>query len=286
MSTLDVRSRGASMAAIQSHYDVGNGFYALWLDPTLTYSCALWHGDEDLNGAQLAKIDWHLSNVGAGPASHILDIGCGWGGLMRRAVETHGVAHITGLTLSAAQADWIESLCLPRAVARLQDWKQQLPAHRYDGIVSIGAFEHFARLELTPEQKLEAYREFFRACHTSLRPGGRLSLQSITYESAERRDFSRFFAEEIFPESDLPHLHEILLATRGLFEVELLRNDRKHYERTAQSWLSSLRSRREAAERLVGPAMVQRYQKYLGLLAVAFHTGTMNLARISMRRIG
>ncbi len=276
---------GASAGAIQRHYDIGNEFYALWLDPSQTYSCALWEGDEDLHTAQLNKIDWHLARSGAAGARRLLDIGCGWGGLLRRARESHGVARAVGLTLSAAQQRWIAALGLEEVEVRLESWAEHQPEAAYDAIVSIGAFEHFARLDQSPAEKLEGYRAFFAFCHRALAPGGRLSLQTITYENADRSDFSQFFAEKIFPESDLPHLAEIASAAQGRFEIEQLRQDRAHYARTARAWLSRLKARSAEAEALVGAETVDRYKKYLGLLVVGFHTGTMNLARIAMRRI-
>ena len=118
-----------------------------------------------------------------------------------------------------------------------------------------------------------------------LRPRRWLSLQTITYENADRSDFSSFFADKIFPESDLPHLAEIVEASRGLFEIELLRQDRAHYARTARVWLSNLKARSDEASTLVGAETVETYKKYLALLVVGFHTGTMNLARIAMRRV-
>ena len=94
--------RGGSEAAIQHHYDVSNEFYALWLDPSLTYSCALWNDDNDLEGldeAQRRKLDFHLAASGAPQARHILDVGCGWGSLLDRALGYQGIETATGLTL-------------------------------------------------------------------------------------------------------------------------------------------------------------------------------------------
>jgi cyclopropane-fatty-acyl-phospholipid synthase len=276
---------GASAAAIQRHYDVGNDFYALWLDESLTYSCALWAGEDDLAAAQRRKIDWHLERSGARGARRLLDIGCGWGALLRRATQDYRVADAVGLTLSAAQHAAITAAQPPRIAVRLESWTEHRPAAPYDAIVSIGAFEHFARLDQSPAEKLGGYRAFFAFCHEALAPGGGLSLQTITYENADRRDFSRFFAEQIFPESDLPHLAEIVAAAQGLFEIERLRQDRAHYARTARAWLSRLKARSDAATALVGTETVERYKKYLGLLVLGFHAGTMNLARIGMRRL-
>jgi cyclopropane-fatty-acyl-phospholipid synthase len=245
----------------------------------------LWYGDEDLHTAQINKINWHLEHVRARGASRLLDVGCGWGALLRHSVEDRNVTEAVGLSLSGTQVRHVESLSLPGVQVRLESWTDHMcePNH-YDAIVSIGAFEHFARLDQSIDAKLAGYRAFFSFCYHALRAGGRLTLQTITYESSNRTDFSKFFAEEIFPESDLPRLEEIVIAIRGTFEIEMLRNDRAHYARTARAWLSNLRARRAEAIALVGSDRVRKYERYLGLLVVGFHTGTMNLARIAMRR--
>ncbi|HXB21651.1 MAG TPA: cyclopropane-fatty-acyl-phospholipid synthase family protein [Candidatus Solibacter sp.] len=276
---------GASAAAIQHHYDVGNEFYALWLDETRTYSCGLWYGDEDLVTAQMNKIDWHLNNVGGREVRRLLEVGCGWGSTLKRALEHYQVREAVGLSLSMEQVRWCQEHSVRNADVRLENWLDHQAESPYDGIVSIGAFEHFARLDQSPEKKLEGYRDFFSFCHQCLRPGGRLSLQTIIYENASRKQFSPFFAETIFPESDLPHMFEIAQAVSGLFEIEMWRNDRAHYARTLRHWLDNLRACRKEAIAIAGTDKVSQYEKYLALMIVAFHTGTMNLARISMRRI-
>src|SRR5262249_37229316 len=275
---------GGSSAAIQHHYDIGNAFYFLWLDPSHTYSCALWSGDEDLHAAQINKMDWHLDHCRAKRVDRLLDVGCGWGSLLRRATETYGVGRAVGLTLSAEQTRWINGLHLSNVEVHVESWTEHAPSTPYDAVISIGAFEHFARLDQSAEEKLAGYRAFLSFCHRVLKPQGRLSLQTITYENSDRSDFSQFFAEKIFPESDLPHLAEIVEAASGLFEIEILRQDRHHYARTARAWLSNLKARSAEATALVGPETVDTYKKNLGLLVVGLHTGTRNLARIGMRR--
>ncbi len=284
--TLSTPHTGASAEAIQHHYDVGNQFYALWLDPGMTYSSALWYYDsESLEAAQRNKQDWHLDRAGLDNAERLLDVGCGWGGLMRRALERKPDCHCTGLTLSEAQAAYINRLSAPNIEVRVESWADHQPDEPYDGIVSVGAFEHFARLDQSVADKIAGYRQFFEFCRRNLRAGGQLSLQTISYENANRSQFSQFFANDIFPESDLPHLAEIAEACRGIFEIVELRNDRHHYANTLRHWQKNLRAHKDEALALVGEAKYRDYEKYLALMVVAFHTGTMNLSRLALRRL-
>lgn len=278
--------KGASAEAIQHHYDAGNDFYRLWLDnSTNAYSCALWEENDTLESAQLRKIDFHINQARARGAKRVLDVGCGWGGTLKRLVEMHNVEHAVGLTLSKAQAKWIESFNQPGIEVKLKSWSDYFPEEPFDAIISIGAFEHFAKLELSQEQKIECYRTFFQRCHEWLKPGGWISLQTIVYENSRREDFSKFFAEEIFPESDLPRLADIAKATERIFEIVALKNDREHYERTLKVWLKRLKANRKEAVNLVGEKVVARYEKYLAICIIGFHTGTMNLSRLTLRRI-
>jgi cyclopropane-fatty-acyl-phospholipid synthase len=116
---------GGSASAVQYHYDVGREFYRLWLDETLTYSCALWDEaspDEELHGAQLRKIDHHLAQARAERAKAVLDVGCGWGGLIRRLTERHQPEHVVGLTLSEDQAAYVRGMSIPNVEIRLESW--------------------------------------------------------------------------------------------------------------------------------------------------------------------
>src|SRR5688572_25683389 len=98
-----LRDDGASRSAIRHHYDLSNDFYALWLDPSMTYSSALWSDGDSLASAQRRKLDFHIEGARAPGAARVLDVGCGWGGLLQRAVDDWGVGHAVGLTLSQAQ---------------------------------------------------------------------------------------------------------------------------------------------------------------------------------------
>jgi cyclopropane-fatty-acyl-phospholipid synthase len=289
--TLAQSHPGASKEAIQHHYDVGNEFYRAWLDPNLVYSGAMWGEGDDLAAAQLRKIDYHIGEARAAGAGRVLDVGCGWGALLRRLVERHGAQHAVGLTLSQAQADWARQGADPRLEVRVESWSDHAPAAPYDAMISIGAFEHFARLEFSEREKVESYRAFFRFCQQWLKPGGRLSLQTFAYgntrsrEEALRSASTQFLAKEIFPETDPPRLANIAEATEGSFEIVSLRNDRADYARTCRVWLENIRQNRPAIAALVGEEATARYERYLQYSFIGFETGSLDLLRITLRRI-
>lgn len=282
---------GTSSDALRAHYDIGTDFFGLWLDPSLTYSCALYDQDDtdDAAGflkAQLRKLDFHIDAAHAAGAGRVLDIGCGWGSMMRRLADDRGVGHVTGMTMTEAHRTHVNALGNPKLAVALTPWAAFEPTAPYDAIVSLEAFEHFARLTSTEDEKRAGYRAFFEHAHSWLKPGGRMSIQTIVYGTATKADFSTFCATEVFPDSDLPRLHEVIEASDRLFEVERLRMDRQMYVRTFQSWLDGLRANRGRAEAIVGADIVRRFEAYCGVFMIGFHTGRMNLARISFRKLG
>jgi cyclopropane-fatty-acyl-phospholipid synthase len=195
------------------------------------------------------------------------------------------VKNATGLTLSAAQAAWISHQNLGPVTVRLENWFYHKPPQPYDAIISIAAFEAFARPGLDQETKDIAYRQFFQRCHQWLKAGGRLGIQTIARGNMFREDFNHFISVDIFPESDLPSLAELARASERLFEVLTIRNDREDYVRTLKAWRHNLKLNRAAAVRIAGEGLVARYEKYLDLSMLGFHTGATDLLRIIFRRI-
>ncbi|HEU4702107.1 MAG TPA: cyclopropane-fatty-acyl-phospholipid synthase family protein [Conexibacter sp.] len=282
---------GASAADIRHHYDLGDDFYALWLDPTRTYSCARWDGPDDtLEAAQLRKLDQLAAAAHAPAGGRVLDVGCGWGSMLRRLVERHGVGHAAGLTLSDAQAASIAAWADDRHTVHVESWAEHAPRAPYDAIVSIGAFEHFADYGVAREQRVEAYRAFFERCRQWLPPGGRLVLQTIAKGGNVRIDRRTlrdavFVTERIFRGSELPWPSEILQASERRFEVVRVRNDAEDYRRTTQAWLDRLVARRAEAQALVGGEAVADYERYLDASARSFANGHLALMRIVLARV-
>lgn len=276
---------GGSAEGIEEHYDIGNAFWPPVLGATMAYSCALFESpDEELEIAQRRKLEWHLERSLSRSARRILDVGCGWGSMLRPLSALRGVERITGLTLSRAQVEYLKELDLPRTEVRLENWAEHTPADLYDSIISIGAFEHFAKREERPDEKISVYRDFFGRCHRWLSPAGAMSLQTIAYGNMRREEASDFMAE-IFPDSDLPFLSDIVAAVDGLFEVVLLRNDRLHYALTVDRWASNLRQNFGVASDLIGRERAQKMSRYFKLVSFGFRTGKQQLLRLALRPI-
>ena len=277
--------RGGTEAAIRHHYDLSNAFYALWLDDTMTYSCGLWFEADDLNdlaGAQRRKLDFHLAAAGASRARRILDIGCGWGSLLERALDHWQIESATGLTLSEAQFQYISARENAGIQVKKESWIDYDPPHKYDSIVSIGALEHFASPGDSPDQKIGLYREFFQKCRSWLSPEGAMSLQTIVYGTMRPDENNAFIGTHIFPDSELPQPHEIVAAMSGLFELVSLRNDRVQYGRTCDLWYQNLKHRRADAVAIVGEEKVRQYEAYLRLSSFGFYSGRVGLMRLAL----
>jgi cyclopropane-fatty-acyl-phospholipid synthase len=285
-----VNERDQVRESIQYHYDVGNRFYELWLDSRMIYSCAMWpEGDytDDLDTAQLRKLDYHIDQSGAAKARRVLDVGCGWGGLLARCRERNpGLEQAVGLTLSAEQKKYIDEFRKTDAIdCRLEDWHDHRTNQPFDSIISIGAFEHFAAPDDGRQTRQAKYREFFEFCRSNLRKGGLLSLQTIAYLNMRREDASKFMNKEIFPNSDLPYLEEIVEASSGCFEIVALRNDRLDYAHTCKLWGRRLKANRSEAVVVSDEATVRRYEKYLQEGSVGFFLGKLSLLRITGKKL-
>jgi cyclopropane-fatty-acyl-phospholipid synthase len=282
---------GASTAAIRHHYDLGDDFFRLWLDPAMVYSCALWESEsDDLATAQARKLDYLIGQAHGAKVHRVLDVGCGWGALLSRLVEQHGVKSVTGLTLSHAQASDIATWSDDRYDVRVQNWINHTPEQPYDAIISIGAFEHFADFGLARAGRLRAYHEFFTRCHEWLPAGGRLALQTNVKGNHTRLDRQMvkdmlFVVDHIFPESELPWISEIIEASERLFDTLSVRNDPDHYIRTLRCWHKSLLDHRAQAVELAGEQIVADYDRYLSSTVTAFERRHLGLVRITFERV-
>jgi cyclopropane-fatty-acyl-phospholipid synthase len=283
---------GASPEAIQFHYDVGTDFFRTWLGDELVYSAARWRDPltsepraSTLEQAQTEKLDFHLDAVRASDATVLLDIGCGWGGLIRRAVGTYGVKKAIGATLSAEQSTYVRGQNIPRTRIHLQSYEALALEEPVDAIVSIGAFEHFAKPGEPRERKVAIYRNFFKRCHGLMRSGARLSLQSIFWQTVDRHRTTEIVPSRVFPESDLPYLDEILEAAHRSFRTVYLETSEDDYARTLREWLTRLRKARKTSPHLVDKDKFLFHEDYLRRCIVGFARHRISLSRTVFERI-
>ncbi|KIQ19265.1 SAM-dependent methyltransferase [Rhodococcus sp. Leaf7] len=276
---------------VQSHYDLSDDFFALFLDPTWTYSCAYFEREDmTLEEAQLAKIDLALDKLGLESGMRLLDVGCGWGTAMIRARERFDV-DVIGLTLSEHQFGRVQSRLddLPgtrSAEVRLQGWEEF--DEPVDRIVSIGAFEHFRRTRHVP---------FFEKASAILPADGVMLLHTIVGYglddlaekgvAVDKRDavFMRFILREIFPGGELERPVTIEeRATSVGFSVDRVHSLQQHYARTLEIWTENLEARKDDAIRIAGDVVYDRYIKYLSGCAQQFRRGTIDVMQFTLSK--
>ncbi len=279
----------ATQEDIQFHYDVDNDFYALFLDQEfLAYSCGVWEGATTLEEAQRDKIDRICRFARMAPGMRVLDVGCGWGGLMERALAAHGARQVHGLTLSRMQLAYITRHGSPHARATLESWQAHRPARLYDAITSVGAFEHFAsRAERLAGCHLDIYRRFFETCRRISTPEASVGLQTIVTARnpatrQEARD-ARYLLDQVFPGSALPAEDDIRASVAGLYEITEIRRLGKDYTRTLACWRERLLAQRPVASERFGPEVVDHYLRYFDAAGRNFDSGVTDLVQASLR---
>ncbi|HET6736262.1 cyclopropane mycolic acid synthase family methyltransferase [Mycobacterium sp.] len=276
---------------VQSHYDLSDDFYRLFLDATQTYSCAYFERDDmTLEEAQLAKIDLSLGKLGLQPGMTLLDIGCGWGATMKRAVEKYDV-NVIGLTLSENQKAHVEKVFAgmdgPRSTrVLLQGWEQF--DEPVDRIVSIGAFEHFG---------VDRHEGFFEMAGAVLPQDGVMLLHTITRLTlAELKEqaipltmdaarFASFISKEIFPGGHLPTIEAVQTqaADAGL-TVTRTQSLQMHYARTLDIWAQALQARRDEAIAVQSEDVYARYMKYLTGCADMFRNRYIDVNQFTLAK--
>jgi cyclopropane-fatty-acyl-phospholipid synthase len=273
----------------QSIYDISNDFFALWLGPTMGYTCGYYERDDmNLEESQNAKFDLALGKLNLEPGMTLLDVGCGWGGAMERAVLKFDV-NVIGITLSKEQSEYarqrLAKLDTSRSIeVRLQGWEEfNQPVDR---IVSIGAFEAF---------KVERYPVFFERAYSLLPSDGRMLLHTILAHTQKFfRDngikltisdlkFMRFIGKEIFPGGRLPAVEDIeVLAEQSGFTLERIHLLQPHYARTLDMWADNLAATREQAIAITSEEVYDRYMKYLTGCADFFRRGITNVGQFTL----
>ncbi len=274
----------------QSIYDISNEFFALWLGPSMGYTCGSSEREVmTLEESQNAKFDLALGKLDLKPGMTLLDIGCGWGGALERAITQFDV-NVIGITLSKEQSEWarerLAKIDTNRSIEiRMQGWEEF--DEPVDRIVSIGAFEAF---------KQERYPIFFERAYNILpENGGRMLLHTILAHTQQffRENgikltisdlkFMKFIGDEIFPGGQLPAVEDIeVLAANSGFTLQRTHLLRPHYARTLDMWAANLEAAKDEAIALQGQEVYDRYMKYLTGCADFFRRGITNIGQFTL----
>lgn len=265
-------SRDRDREAISYHYDQPAAFYRLFLGETMAYSCAYFESEEDsLDQAQENKFELICRKLRLKPLERMLDIGCGWGGLIVHAAARHG-AFARGITLSQRQYETavkrIQDANLTEScVAELRDYRSMEDVAPVDKISSVGMFEHVGRKNLP---------QYFGIAYRLLKPGGVFLNHGIAQAVWHHPRAASFIERFVFPDGELVSISDALtIAENAGFEVRDVENLREHYERTLRLWVEYLQENRDAALKLVSTTTYRIWLLYMAACAAAFKRGNV-----------
>lgn len=261
--------------AIAYHYDVSNEFYALWLDQRMVYSCAYFvQAEDDLDRAQQQKLDHICRKLRLRPGQRLLDVGCGWGGLVMYAAERYGV-DATGITLSEPQValanQRIEEAGLSdRCRVLYRDYRELPNEASYDALVSVGMVEHVGAAMLPT---------YFQHAHRLLKPGGVFLNHGITCRAIDKSGLRDSFSNTyVFPDGELVPIHAMLEPAESCgFEVRDVECLREHYALTLRHWVRRLENAHEQALQHVDEPTYRVWRLFMSGSASGFETGRLNV---------
>ncbi len=263
---------------IAHHYDVSNGFYRLWLDPEMVYSCAYFASEEqNLAAAQRDKLEYICRKLRLEPGHRLLDIGCGWGGLAIWAARHHGV-EVRGITLSEQQHEWASRRVKEEGLEgkvriELKDYRDLDAEGAYDRVVSVGMFEHIG---------IANFPRYFDTVKRSLKPGGLFLNHGITSANGWRKSAgTRFINTYIFPDGELARISDVIDAMeKAGFEILDTENLRRHYAMTLRHWVRNLEAHREEAVAESGETTYRLWRLYMAGCAFNFEDGDIAIHQV------
>ncbi len=278
----EVHSKDRDRQAISYHYDLPAEFFALWLDRSMQYSSAYFADGEgtDLDTAQQRKLDYICRKLRLRRDEHLLDIGCGWGGLLIHAAAHFG-AQAVGITLSVPQAEFARQRIRDaglndRCRVEVCDYRDVEADQPFDKIVSVGMFEHVGEARL---------QEYFTRAWYLLRPGGAFLNSGIAGSSTNRRRGPSFIDQYVFPDGELVPLHVSLAAAeRSGFEVRDVESLREHYALTLHHWVRRLEGHAGEARRITADATYRIWRLYMAASEHQFRAGHLNDYQVLLAR--
>ena len=259
---------------IEFHYDIGNDFYKLWLDETMTYSCGYFKHDTDsLNQAQKNKIEHTLKKLNLKQGQTLLDIGCGWGELIISAAKQYKVKAL-GVTLSSEQLEKVNARIKLEGLEDLVEVKlldyRELRDISFDRIVSIGMLEHVGK---------ENLMEYFQIVNNLLNDKGVSLVHSIT--GVNRGGTNTWIDKYIFPGGYVPAIKEIITDIAELdFELIDVESLRRHYGRTLEAWIQNFEKNISQIEKIKDETFIRMWRLYLNACAASFNCGNINIHQI------
>jgi cyclopropane-fatty-acyl-phospholipid synthase len=272
-----LHSKERDSKAISHHYDVSNRFYEWLLGPSMTYTCAVYPSPTaTLEEAQFAKHDLVARKIGLRPGMRLLDVGCGWGGMVMHAAQHYGVRAL-GVTLSRRQAEWAQKAIAEAGLSELAEVRhldyRDVEEAEFDAISSIGLTEHIG------VKQMPAYFSFL---HRRLRPGGRLLNHCITVPNNQTGVLRQgFISRYIFPDGELTGVGRIVSAMHDNgFEVRHEENLREHYAFTTAAWAANLDAHWTESVAEVGQAKARTWRLYLAGVRLGFERNAIQLHQV------
>lgn len=280
----------ATMEDIQFHYDVSDDLFRCFLDSKfMAYSCGVWDGARNLEASQERKFERMADFAHVNEGNVVLDVGCGWGGMLNYCLDVRGAARAIGLTLSRDQFEYVRAKNNSDISVHLTSWDTYGNHELFDAIVSIGAFEHFASLEDRKSHKqIAVYRRFFQKCFDMSSADAYVGLQTIITvkqpDSLQSVKDTRYLLRQVFPGSALPYLSDIQAAIHGLYKVLGLRTIGLDYVKTLSEWKSRLAGKSEYVCSIYGSRIYDHYMTYFDAARRSFKGGYVELAQMSLRK--
>ena len=258
----------------EKHYDVGNDLFSLMLDERMNYSCGYWRNAENLDQAQINKLDLICRKMHLRPGMNVLEIGCGWGGFAKYAAENYGVS-VDGVTISKQQAVFAQDSCKSLDVRiELKDYREL--NGQYDCIVSVGMFEHVG---------YKNYKKYMEVVHRCLKDDGLFLLHTIGRNQSGRAT-EPWINKYIFPNGMTPSAQQISAASEGLFVIEDWHNFGQDYDATLMSWNKNFQNNFDKLKDLYDDRFKRMWEYYLLMCAGTFRSRRNQLWQLVMSKSG
>lgn len=275
---------------VQVAYDVSNEFFRLWLDERMHYTCGVYENENDtLERAQENKSRILYEYAEVSPETTVLDIGCGWGANLEY-VAKRGAKEAHGITLSSAQHEEIMARKIPNIKTWCADYKDFVPPHKYDSLISIEMIDHLCSpAQAAKGMAVDIYRAYFNKCAEWVKPGGLFGFQAILRNRVPRTrsDIAdlKFTADVIFPGGLNPRLEDLIMAVNPSWEILELKTRRTDYGKTTGEWLRRLKLNEKRIREEWGDQVYQEYDRYLSTCVRAFANHWSSDVQMKLKKI-